>query len=216
MVLAWMEPPDFMTRSTHRLILGLALSVAAHGLLIAGVHPMTAAFPTASPLQVELLDVSPVTAAATVTSARSEFPVPVPAGSLPAAAEPAKLEQPQANRGAERMSGPDLRFTPDRYFMAGELDVRAEPVNEVPLIYPQLAYQNRTNGRVLLRILINERGGIDQIAVLEAEPRGIFEEAALAATQPLRFSPAIKNARPVRSQKIVEVTFDPYESIHIP
>jgi protein TonB len=69
---------------------------------------------------------------------------------------------------------------------------------------------------VLLKILINERGAIDDAVIVESEPKGTFEAAALNATLATRFSPAIRNGRPVKSQKMLEVLFDPYESIHIP
>ena len=114
------------------------------------------------------------------------------------------------------VTGPDLMFKPEQYYTSREVDVRAEPLNDVQLVYPQLAYQRRTKGKVTLQIFINERGAIDQLRVVSAEPGGIFEEAALAATQALQFSAALKNGRKVKSQKFVEIVFDPYESIHIP
>ena len=107
-------------------------------------------------------------------------------------------------------------FKPEQYYTSREVDVRAEPLNDVQLVYPQLAYQKRMKGKVTLQIFINERGAIDQLLVVSAEPGGIFEEAALAATQALQFSAALKNGRMVKSQKFVEIVFDPYESIHIP
>jgi TonB family protein len=65
-------------------------------------------------------------------------------------------------------------------------------------------------------MLINERGGVDGITVLQAEPNGVFEAAALEAAQALAFSPAALAGRPVKSQKTLEVVFDPYESIATP
>jgi hypothetical protein len=47
--------------------------------------------------------------------------------------------------------------------------------------------------------------------VLSAEPEGEFEEAALAAARQLVYDPALRNGRPVKSEKLIEVTFDPYE-----
>jgi TonB family protein len=104
----------------------------------------------------------------------------------------------------------------DKYYTAREVDVRAEQLNEVDLIYPKRAYENRTKGRVLLRIYINDRGGIDNVVVVESAPAGIFEDAALTATLALHFKPAVKNQRNVKSIKTIEVVFDPYESINIP
>lgn len=112
-------------------------------------------------------------------------------------------------------AAPETPVTVDQplYFAAREVDVRAELVKQIDLVYPVKAYEMRLPGRVVVRILINEHGAVDEASVLEATPSGIFEEAALAATQALQFRPAQKYGRNVKSQKTIEVTFDPYESI---
>ena len=109
-----------------------------------------------------------------------------------------------------------LDFPFDRYFAAKELDVRASQINDVQLIYPKQAYEMRIAGKVKLRIFINEQGGIDMTSILEATPPGVFEEAAFAAAQALQFTPALKNGREVKSQKTIEVVFNPYERISMP
>lgn len=104
----------------------------------------------------------------------------------------------------------------DRYYRSDEVDVRAAPLTEVALIYPKRAYEMRLSGKVTLRMLINKTGDVDKVDVLDATPQGVFEEAALTAAGAMKFSPALKNGRPVKNQKIIEVVFDPYESINIP
>ena len=82
------------------------------------------------------------------------------------------------------------RDTPqDATAQASTPAAQAEPLNEPPLVYPREAYQARLRGKVTLRMLINERGGVDGVTVLEAEPRGVFEAAALEAAQSLALSP---------------------------
>jgi len=44
----------------------------------------------------------------------------------------------------------------------------------------------------------------------------VFEEAALDAVRSLQFSPAMRFGQRVKSQKTIEVEFDPYASIHVP
>lgn len=203
-----------MSRSDCRLACGLALSLLAHLLLIAGVRPMTAVYAPPAPLQVEIRN----------TATEPGAPLAVPASpDAVADAGPAfpavEISKPQPTRpepGAVPELRPDPRLPLERYFTALEVDVRAEPLNDPPLVYPQRAYQARTRGTVTLRILVNERGGVDEVSVVESAPRGVFEEAALDAARSLQFSPAMRFGRTVKSQKIVEVAFDPYESIHIP
>lgn len=106
--------------------------------------------------------------------------------------------------------------TNDRYYSAGDLDLRARQINDVELIYPKVAYEMRVRGRVLLELLIDDGGAIDAISVLESEPAGIFEQPAIGAAAALKFAPAIKAGRPVKSLKKIEIVFDPYQSINVP
>jgi periplasmic protein TonB len=198
--------------STCRLTVGLALSLLTHMAAIMIVQPMAVDFIPARSLQVEIVGVSLAGESVTAIGDVAEFRAPA---SMKKPVEPVK-PQAAANPSTMRTAGPDLGLAPDRYYTSREVDVRAEPINDVSLVYPQLAYQYRIKGMVVLKILISERGAVDDISVVEAEPWGVFEETALSATRALKFSPAIRNGRPVKSQKTVEVSFDPYESIHIP
>lgn len=212
-MIAALMPTLHRPETRRRLLVGLALSIFVHAGAISIVRPLAVDFVQARPLRVEILERAPSTEPATMVSSDSD--VAVPAGS---AREPVSAAEPTrpANTSTAAVSGPDLGLAPERYYNSREVDVRAQPLNEVPLIYPQLAYQNRVRGVVLLKILINERGAIDDVLVVESEPKGTFEAAALNATLATRFTPAIRNSRPVKSQKMVEIRFDPYESIHIP
>lgn len=104
----------------------------------------------------------------------------------------------------------------DPYYASSEVDTRAEPLNEIDLVYPLVPLQQRLAGIVRLNIFVNERGGIDKIEVVDSEPSGIFEEAALQAVTALKFSPAIKDGIAVKNRKTIAVNFDPYERINTP
>lgn len=189
-----LTPSGAVAASTRRLAVGLALSAGAHLLAALGVSP-GAAIPLAWPLPLQV-DIQ--------RAATSDAAAPLP---LSAAAQPQ-----QAPSGAPAARSKALLQFPlpvDRYFNAREVDARAVQSNEVELVYPQPAYDRRIEGKLTLRILINERGGIDRVTVLEATPPGVFEEATLAATWALQFSPALINDRPVKSQKTIEVVFNP-------
>jgi TonB family protein len=220
-MLAATLPLPVFARTNRRLLVGLALSALAHLALIAAVRPMVAAYVPARPLEVQIQSATQTPDTLFATSAASDVSASASGGSdVSDRAEPGQgviaAEPAPHPTGPVAVTGPDLMFKPDQYYTSREVDVRAEPLNEVPLVYPQLAYQRRIKGKVTLQIFINERGGIDQLSVVSAEPQGVFEQAALAATEALEFSAAMKGGRRVKSQKTVEVLFDPYESIHIP
>jgi protein TonB len=202
---------------TRRLLAGLALSFAAHLAVVLFVQfsPASLVYRAPQPLLVELrqIDAPPQpTAELAVPQAPSELAAD-PVAIVPPDIRPPEppLRTPAPEQAAAR---PELPL--DRYFTSGELDARAEPINEVDLVYPVRAYQMRVKGRVVLRMYINERGGLDEVVVVEAAPPGFFEEAALNAALALRFRPAVKNGRDVKSQKTIEVLFDPYERINTP
>jgi TonB family protein len=63
--------------------------------------------------------------------------------------------------------------------------------------YPETARKQGLVGHVLLRFHLDEKGGMSQLHVVQAEPPGVFEKAALAAVREWRFAPAEKNGVPV-------------------
>jgi len=106
----------------------------------------------------------------------------------------------------------ELPFPFQAYFSARDLDVRAEPANDVLLYYPPLAYHRRLSGVVRMTLYINERGGLDRATLDDATPAGVFEESAREAVNKLLFHPATRSGRPVKSRKSIEVVFDPNET----
>lgn len=188
-------------RSNRALAAGLAVSLAVHVLVVASVRPVSATMAQAGPLRVLIVRESEESEPRDAEQAAT-MQASTPAAQTAAPRPPGAVPEPQA-----------FGLPLDRYYSAREVDARAEPMNQPVLVYPQEAYQARVRGKVALRVLINEHGGVDGVTVLEAEPRGVFEAAALEAVQALAFSPASLAGRPVKSQKTLEVVFDPYESI---
>lgn len=142
----------------------------------------------------------------------------VPAESAPAV--PA-LSEPKPDQEAPTIEPPpgaavESSFPWDIYLTTAEVDVGAEPSNEVFLAYPWMAYAQRLGGKVTVALFISEHGDLEQVSVVDADPPGIFEAAALEAVNKLRFTPARKNGRDVKSRKTIEVVFDPSEHLNHP
>lgn len=104
----------------------------------------------------------------------------------------------------------------ERYLLSSEIDVRAQPVRMPVLIYPEHAQQMKIDGLVRLRVYIGKSGKIDAVDIVAANPPGVFEDAALKALLSTSFTPAQKNGRPVKSQKLIEIKFDPYDTLNQP
>ncbi len=93
------------------------------------------------------------------------------------------------------------------YFSAGTLDPGPKPLNDINPDYPARAGQQQ--GLVVLRLLINEKGVVDNVAVVRSAPAGYFEESALLAFGTALFSPGKLLGLAVKSQITVEVEFMP-------
>jgi TonB family protein len=101
---------------------------------------------------------------------------------------------------------PFLPPAPD-YFGTGQLDPGPRPLDDIEPLYPKEA--GLQEGVVVLRLLINPQGGVDDVAVVRSFPLGVFESSALAAFTSARFSPGMVLGLPVKSQITIEVMFTP-------
>lgn len=93
------------------------------------------------------------------------------------------------------------------YMMGGTLDPGPRPLQDIEPVYPPRAGQ--LQGSVILRLLINERGLVDNAAVVRSSPPGFFEDSALEAFSAARFSPGRSLGVAVKSQVTIEVEFTP-------
>ncbi len=202
----------FPDSNTRRLVIGLAVSILAHAIILWGMSATATRYGGMHVLQVELR-----------RNISETIPVPLTVpGELPEFAptrQPTEVTQttapaPPNTTQADATYPLNLPF--DIYYASSEVDKRAEPDNDVALVYPVKAYQQRISGTVRLSLFVNERGELDRVVILDAKPQGVFEDAALEAVRALKFSPAIKNGLPVKNRKTIEVNFDPYEKINTP
>ncbi len=57
---------------------------------------------------------------------------------------------------------------------------------------PEVAWQNKINGWVLVAFSLDSKGRTGNIRVLDANPRGVFEEKVIAAVKDWRYSVSVK------------------------
>lgn len=77
-----------------------------------------------------------------------------------------------------------------------------------PPSYPRDAMHNRTTGKVVLRIAVDAEGRATDVVVTEAHPKGVFEATSIAAARQWRFTPAMKDGKPVAGLIRVPISFD--------
>lgn len=65
---------------------------------------------------------------------------------------------------------------------------------------------------MLLTLLIDEAGSVNEVSVVEAEPAGNLEGAVRRAFASARFSPARKDGRAVKSRVMISVSYNSGEA----
>ena len=208
----------------RRLLLALAASCAVHLSLLYTVRPappqarpaplalharlsLPAALPdtAAEPPLLSRAPRVPATRNAQPTGPLAE-PPDVP-GIAAVAGEP--LQRVAATRAPAHSSAAlELPLLPDTtWYAARQLDVFPRALTAVEPAYPEPASAADVGGEVTLLLRIDEHGTVHEVAVVEAQPPGYFEDAAVAALRAARFEPALKDGRAVRSRILVKVAF---------
>ncbi len=208
-----------------RVLVAGVLALGLHALLLAPSRPMLigSAVQEAAPAMIVRM-----LTRETVSTASSAAPLPVAPEALP----PPVGAQATRGRGVEVVSAPSVMASgvvakspptavarllaplpepglppaPD-YFAGGQLDPGPRPLEDVDPTYPEEAKQQE--GSVVLRLLINEAGRVDNAAVVRAYPAGLFERSALEAFGKAKFSPGRMLGVAVKSQITIEVMFTP-------
>ncbi len=70
------------------------------------------------------------------------------------------------------------------------VDKAPTPAQRAPLSYPKKARKLGITGYVLMNILVNKDGSVEQVSILESEPAGIFDDVAKASIEQWKFQPA--------------------------
>lgn len=133
----------------------------------------------------------------------------------------APTEKAGAPAGADARSRPDaveaeaasvagMETPPSRdatYYPAQQLDVYPLPLAPIRLHHPDSAAGLRRDGRLLLQLLIDESGAVNAASVVDAQPEGRFEAAAMSVLRATRFAPAQKQGYPVKSRVLLQISY---------
>lgn len=81
------------------------------------------------------------------------------------------------------------------------------PLNDVRPEYPYRARQQGIEGHIKLAFTINPQGRVENIRVLEASPRNVFDREARRAAARWRFAPRTENGAPVAREAVKTLHF---------
>lgn len=76
-----------------------------------------------------------------------------------------------------------------------------------PVEYPVEMWDQDVEGSTLVRILVNEEGGVDSVMVVESSGYALLDSAAAHGARAMRFTPAVRGGEPLRVWTRVPVHF---------
>ncbi|NMH64413.1 energy transducer TonB [Shewanella salipaludis] len=77
-------------------------------------------------------------------------------------------------------------------------DGDATPIVRIEPQYPIAAARDGKEGYVQLRFTINEMGGVDDVEVIKAEPKRLFDREAIRALKKWKYKPKIVDGKPLK------------------
>jgi TonB family protein len=80
-------------------------------------------------------------------------------------------------------------------------------VKSVQPDYPRKAREDSIEGWVELDFTVAESGRVRELSVRAANPRGVFDQAAIGAVSQWRYKPALVDAKPVAQRARIRVRF---------
>lgn len=97
----------------------------------------------------------------------------------------------------------------------GSDDSSPEPLLNKSPIYPEVAWRNNWDGRVVLRLWISETGHVERVEVATGSGHEVLDDAAVAAVRSWQFRPALRAGRGVAVTVLQPVEFSLHHTSHL-
>ena len=197
-------------RASGRLLAALVASAIAHVLLTTMVKPgaargdltVVSPAPSSSSMAVRLIAQELEHA---IDSAAGAEPRPMQAP-VQKSEKRARVVKRAASAETNAASGP-AEIPDPTYYSARQLDVYPMLVSALDFRHALNTVSADTNAYVLLLVLIDSTGIVNEVSVLEARAVGQFGDAARHALQSARFRPAMRHGRAVKSRVLIHVGY---------
>jgi len=95
----------------------------------------------------------------------------------------------------------------DFIFNSGDLDQPPRKIVQSVPVYPYKARQRNIEGYVRVKFLVRADGTVGEVSVVDAEPKGLFDSAALKAVPQWRFQPGVIDGQAVPSWVVTTIRF---------
>lgn len=81
------------------------------------------------------------------------------------------------------------------------------PLVRMKAVYPSKAKSRKLEGYVTARLKINREGTVDDVDIIDAKPRGVFEREAIRALYKYKFKPKMDGGKPVAQTATQTIEF---------
>lgn len=71
------------------------------------------------------------------------------------------------------------------------------PIVKVQPVYPRRALSRNIEGYVIVEFTVTRAGTVRDVRVVESDPRGIFEKAAIKAAEKFKYKPRVLDGEPI-------------------
>lgn len=142
-------------------------------------------------------------------------------------AEPPKHQQPQIPKQSVSQDSPidspqininmpdvAMDVSVSQYSMLGDAvvgmgfgDSDVLPLVRINAQYPDRAIRQKIEGYVTARLFITPEGTVENVELIKAEPKGIFEREAMRALYRYKFKPKMENGRAVAQVAVQTIEF---------
>jgi TonB family protein len=140
--------------------------------------------------------------AATAIAASAPEPMPVVAASAPATSDATIVEAPASS--GPPSSTPPVSEARDPNSVAA---VILQRVYSVDPEFPEIARERDLTGFVDLEFTVHADGTVTDVNVLKAQPRGVFEKAAVDAVSKWRYRPIERDGLPINEHARLRLNF---------
>ncbi len=82
------------------------------------------------------------------------------------------------------------------------------PLVQVEPRYPAQAISRKIEGYVMVRLKISKLGSVEEVDVIDSNPKGIFEREAIRAAWRYRFKPKLVDGKPVEQMATLPFEFN--------
>lgn len=113
----------------------------------------------------------------------------------------------ELNFGTAGMAFSTPVAAPQSEFDISQVDAMPQVISRRDPVYPYSARQKNLSGIVILKFLVTPEGNVEQVSVVQSNPPGVFDDAAIQAISAWRFKPGTLDGEAVSTWMTIPLRF---------